>query len=125
MEKVHYLSVEIRSNGKNEIYTWDYELMLKTDNYLCIKRDENLVLLRREKDKNNFESCIEDIHVWFQDWTFVDYKAVHCNLYTMEDPTKALEKMKKKIAKFVKKEYSWLFDSDLEKRMESIRIDTK
>lgn len=56
MEKVHYLSVEIRSNGENEIYTWDYELMLKTDNYLCIKRDEDLRLLLRKKGKSDFES---------------------------------------------------------------------
>lgn len=123
MEKVHYLSVEIRSNGENEIYTWDYELMLKTDNYLCIKRDEDLRLLLRKKGKSDFESCIEDISVWFQDWTFVDYKAVHCSLYTTEDPIIALGKMKKKIARFVKKEYAWLFEGDLEKRLESIRID--
>lgn len=123
MEKVHYLSVEIRSNGENEIYTWDYELMLKTDNYLCIKRDENLVLLKRKKGKSDFESSIENVNIWFQDWTFVDYKAVHCSLYTTKDPILALGKMKKEIAKFVKKEYAWLFGGDLEKRLESIRID--
>jgi len=123
MEKIHYISIEIKSNGENEIFAWDYELLLKTDNYMCLRRNEDLTLLQRKKENNSIYICIEDINIWFHDWKHSGYKTIHCSLYTIGNLNKAIEKMKKKIISYIHKEYDWLFGRDIVNRINSIQLE--
>lgn len=125
MKKINYISIEIRSNGENNIFTLQHELMLETDKFMCIKHNEDLTLLTLEKDRYNIHSTLEDVSIYFKDWEFLKYKAIHCNLYSMKDSTEMLEIMKKKITKFIHKEYDWLFGKDIEDRINSITLETR
>ena len=71
MKKINYISIEIRSNGENDIFTLDYDLMLETDNFMCIKHNEDLTLLTLAKDKYNIHSTLEDGSIYFKDWEFI------------------------------------------------------
>lgn len=122
MKKIHYISIEIRSNGENDIFTLDYELMLETDRFMCLKHNEDLTLVALNNEEVKFYSQLEDISVYFKDWSFLKYKAIHCNLYTAKDPAEMLEKMKRKITRYIHKEYDWLFGKDIEDRIKSISL---
>lgn len=122
MKKVHYISIEIRSNGENDIFTLDYDLMLETDRFVCIKHNENLTLLTLNKEAVKINSQLEDINVYFKDWNFLKYKAIHCSLYSTKDLAEMLEKMKKKITQYIHKEYDWLFGKDIEDRISSLSL---
>lgn len=125
MKKINYISIEIRSNGENDIFTLDYDLMLETDRFMCIKHNEDLTLLTLDKDRYNIHSTLEDVSIYFKDWEFLKYKAIHCNLYSMKDPDKMLEIMKKKITQYIHKEYDWLFDKDIDNRINSLSLEAK
>lgn len=122
MKKIHYISIEIRSNGENDIFTLDYDLMLETDRFMCLKHNEDLTLVALNKEEIKFYSQLEDVSVYFKDWKFLKYKAIHCNLYSMKEPDKMLEIMKKKITQYIHKEYDWLFDKDIDDRIKSISL---
>ena len=49
MKKINYISIEIRSDGKNDIFTTDYDLMFETDEQVCIKHGEKLEILTLKK----------------------------------------------------------------------------
>lgn len=125
MKKINYISIEIRSDGKNDIFTTDYDLMFETDEQVCIKHGEKLEILTLKKDTLKIHSQLEDIHIYFRDWDFLKYKAIHCSTYTTKDLTEVLEEMKKKITKFIHKEYDWLFGKDIEDRINSITLETR
>lgn len=125
MKKIHYISIEIRSNGENDIFTLDYDLMLETDRFMCLKHNEDLTLVALNNEEVKFYSQLEDISVYFKDWSFLKYKAIHCNLYTAKDPAEMLEKMKRKITRYIHKEYDWLFGKDIEERIKSISLEAK
>lgn len=125
MKKINYISIEIRSNGENDIFTLNYDLMLETDRFMCLKHNEDLMLLTLEKDRFNIHSTLEDVSIYFKDWEFLKYKAIHCNLYSMKDPEKMLEIMKKKITRYIHKEYDWLFSKDIDNRINSLSLEAK
>lgn len=125
MKKIHYISIEIRSNGENDIFTLDYDLMLETDRFMCLKHNEDFTLVALNKEEIKFYSQLEDVSIYFKDWTFLKYKAIHCNLYSTKDPTKMLEIMKKKITQYIHKEYDWLFGKDIDDRINSLSLEAK
>ena len=125
MKKIHYISIEIRSNEENDIFTLDYDLMLETDRFMCLKHNEDLTLVTLNKEEIKFYSQLEDVSIYFKDWEFLKYKAIHCNLYSMKDPDKMLEIMKKKITQYIHKEYDWLFDKDIDNRINSLSLKAK
>lgn len=125
MKKIHYISIEIRSNGENDIFTLDYDLMLETDRFMCLKHNEDLTLVALNKEEIKFYSQLEDVCIYFKDWEFLKYKAIYCNLYSTKDPDKMLELMKKKIAQYIHKEYDWLFSKDIDDRINSLSLEAK
>lgn len=122
MKKINYISIEIRSNGENDIFTLQHELMLETDRFMCIKHNEDLTLLALNKEEVKFYSQLEDVNIYFHEWKGLKYKSIHCNLYSMKDPTEMLEIMKKKLTKYIHKEYDWLFGKDIDDRIKSISL---
>ena len=56
MKKIHYISIEIRSNGENDIFTLDYDLMIETDRFMCLKHNEDLTLVTLNKEEIKFYS---------------------------------------------------------------------
>lgn len=125
MKKINYISIEIRSNGENDIFTLDYDLMLETDKFMCLKHNEDLMLLTLEKDRFNIHSTLEDVSIYFKDWEFLKYKAIHCNLYSIKDPEEMLKIIKKKITRYIHKEYDWLFGKDIDNRINSLSLEAK
>lgn len=125
MKKINYISVEIRSNGENDIFFIDYDLMLETDDYVCIKRGEKLQLVALKNEEIKFYSRLNDINISYRDWDFLKYKAIICSTYTTKDPVEVLEEMKKKISKYIHKEYDWLFGKDIDNRISSLSLEAK